>query len=87
MSCIAINYLIFSLQRTGRPSPPFDVLWNTFWTTYLERTGDQELLSVVAPFFAWRALVLASPQWYDVPVAVRTALTHFVDNVLARAVL
>jgi hypothetical protein len=82
VTCLAINYLFFSLQRSGQLAPPFDALWNTFWTTYLEGTGDEQLLAVAAPFFAWRALVLASPLWYDVAPAVRHALFRFVDNVL-----
>ncbi|MEZ4860249.1 MAG: phosphotransferase [Caldilineaceae bacterium] len=72
--CLAINYLFFSLQRNGRLTSPFEQLWNIFWNTYLNETNDHELLAVVAPFFAWRALVLASPLWYNVTDSVRYAL-------------
>jgi hypothetical protein len=38
-------------------------LWDRFWQTYL--AGDTvDVCAAVAPFFAWRALVLASPKWY-----------------------
>jgi hypothetical protein len=80
---MAINYLFFSLQRSGRLAPPFTELWDVFWQTYMNQTEDQELLAVVAPFFVWRALVLASPHWYNVSDAVRVALFHFIDNILA----
>jgi aminoglycoside phosphotransferase (APT) family kinase protein len=80
---MAINYLFFSLQRTAMLQPPFTQLWDTFWNTYLERTGDTTVLELAAPFFAWRALVVASPTWYNVPDTVRLVLFHFIDNVLA----
>jgi aminoglycoside phosphotransferase (APT) family kinase protein len=83
VSCMAINYLFFGLQRSGALAPPFEQLWDAFWHTYLEQTGDTDLLSRVAPFFAWRALVVASPAWYNVADAVRVALFHFIDAVLA----
>ncbi|HXF61913.1 MAG TPA: phosphotransferase, partial [Caldilineaceae bacterium] len=82
VSCLAINYLFFSLQRSGALAPPFRPLWDRFWRTYLERTGDRELLEVVAPFFVWRALVLASPTWYNTADAVRRALFRFIEAVL-----
>ena len=80
--CMAINYLFFSLQRSGKLAAPFEQLWNIFWNTYLSLRSDAELLTVVAPFFAWRALVLASPLWYNVTDSVRYALLS-----AARAIL
>jgi aminoglycoside phosphotransferase (APT) family kinase protein len=83
VSCMAINYLFFSLQRSGRLAPPFTQLWDVFWQTYMRQTEDQELLAVVAPFFVWRALVLASPHWYNIADTVRVALFQFIDTILA----
>jgi len=83
VSCMTVNYLFFSLQRSGRLDTPFAALWDVFWETYLEGTGDEEVLTVVAPFYAWRALVVASPVWYDVPDAVRRAMFRFIERVLA----
>jgi hypothetical protein len=71
------------LQHSGQLAPPFTQLWDVFWHTYMSQTQDVELLAVMAPFFVWRALVLASPHWYNVPDAVRVALFHFIDNILA----
>ncbi len=83
VGCLAINYLFFSLQRSGELAPPFSELWDEFWNVYLQRTGDAEMLSVLAPFLAWRALVLASPVWYNTARTVRRALLNFIENVLA----
>ena len=84
VSCMAINYLFFSVQRSGKLEGPFAQLWELFWQTYLEASGDQELLEVVAPFFAWRALVVASPVWYQVQDETRRTLYRFIQNVLAQ---
>lgn len=85
VSCMAINYLFFSLLRSETLAPPFQQLWDVFWNTYLDRTGDGEVLTVVAPFFAWRGLVVASPMWYNIPDAVRMHLFRFIENVLQEA--
>jgi aminoglycoside phosphotransferase (APT) family kinase protein len=86
VTCMAVNYLFFSLQHSGELASPFVQLWDVFWNTYLAQTGDRELLGLVAPFFAWRALVVASPAWYNVAEPVRLALFRFIDNVLATPV-
>jgi hypothetical protein len=83
VSCMAINYLFFSLQAHGRLTGAFEALWRTFFHDYLTATGDEELLRVIPPYFVWRALVLASPLWYpDLDVRVRCALFQFIDGLL-----
>lgn len=84
VSCLAINYLFFALQREGRLGGPFEVLFRLFYDRYVEKTGDGALGLVIAPFFAFRGLVLASPLWYPrLPDAVRQALFRFIEHVLA----
>ncbi len=80
---MTINYLFFSLQRSGRLEGDFEKLFYGFWETYLAKTGDQEMLEVLAPFYAWRGLVIASPVWYPhLSTAVRRAIFRFIENVL-----
>jgi len=84
VTCLTLNYLFFSLQRSGRLEGGFETLWLRFWERYLERSGDREILEVAAPFFAWRALVMANPVWYPVlEEALRRKLLDFAQNVLA----
>jgi hypothetical protein len=64
VASMSINYLLFSIQAHGRLESPFDQLYELFMSTYLDRTGDQGLLEVIQPFYAWRCLVVASPIWY-----------------------
>jgi hypothetical protein len=83
VSALSINYVLFSLRQHGTVSEAFRRLYDLFWERYLEQTGDEEILTVVQPFYAWRALVVAHPVWYpSLPVAVREALFRFVENVL-----
>ena len=84
VSCLVINYLFFGLQQNGRFSHPFTDLYHTFWQTYLDNHDDLELFDTIAPWFAWRALVLASPKWYPtISHATRHQLLTFAQNVLA----
>lgn len=83
VSCMAINYLFFSIQEFGRLEGPFERLWNLFLERYLANTRDQEIMEVVAPFFAWRGLVIASPIWYPkLKHETRRKIFNFIGNVL-----
>lgn len=83
VSCMAINYLFFSVQRFGRLEGPFAELHDAFWSSYLAAASDDDLLKVIQPWFAWRALVLSSPVWYpDIDADVRVKLLEFARRVL-----
>ena len=85
VSSMAINYLFFGLLKTdGRIlDKDFDSLFDLFFTTYLEKTGDYELLRVIQPFFAFRGLVIASPVWYpNISRKTRRKLFNFIRNML-----
>lgn len=83
-TCLSINYLFSSLLRSGRLEGPFVELHSLFWETYLDRTGDREMLEIAAPFLAWRGLVIASPIWYPhLPPGIRRSIFTFIENVLA----
>ena len=84
LTCLSMNYLFSSVIRSGRLEGGFERMFRLFWETYLERTGDRELLETAAPFFAWRGLVVASPVWYPhLPSGVRRTVFQFIRNVLA----
>ncbi|HZR45380.1 MAG TPA: aminoglycoside phosphotransferase family protein [Candidatus Manganitrophaceae bacterium] len=83
VACLTMNYLFFSLQRSGHLDGDFEALFGRFWRRYLEKSGDQELPEVVAPFFAFRGLVMASPIWYPrLDEGVRRKLFTFIQTVL-----
>jgi aminoglycoside phosphotransferase (APT) family kinase protein len=84
VSCMTINYIFFSLQRFGQLDGPFRELHDAFWANYLTLRLDEQLQSVIQPWFAWRALVLASPIWYpDISEDVRLKLLRFARTVLS----
>lgn len=82
VSALAVNYLFFGLRRGahlgGGVAEPFGGLFRVFLGTYLEASGDREMLEVLPPFLAFRALVIAHPRWYPTLSApVREALLGF----------
>jgi len=84
VAAMSINYIFFSLQAYGRLEGPFLELYGRFMGKYLDATGDEELLRVIQPFYAWRALVVASPIWYPtIPTGIRRKLFNFIRNVLS----
>src|SRR5205823_1471069 len=64
VASITANYVFFSLQRSGRLEGALETLFSRFWDRYSDRSHDRELPEVVAPFLAFRGLVMASPVWY-----------------------
>jgi aminoglycoside phosphotransferase (APT) family kinase protein len=86
VTSMALNYLFFALTRRKAFVGALRELWDRFWALYLELSGDEELLEVVAPFFAWRGLVVASPLWYPaVGDAVREKILTFVEKLISGA--
>lgn len=84
VAALGINYLFYGLRA---PSPaPFDFLFRTFLEAYLRESRDHELLDVLPPFFAFRALVLAHPRWYPaLAPTTRAALVRFAGRMMADA--
>lgn len=83
VSAMAINYLFFSVREYGKLEGPFERLWRVFLDQYLRKTGDKELMEVIAPFLAWRGLVVASPIWYpNLKFETRRKIFNFIGGVL-----
>lgn len=83
IAALSINFLFFSLLRSGRMEGPFQELFELFYDEYLKQTHDLELNSVIPLFYVFRALVIASPRWYpDLPEQVRVKLFRFVRAML-----
>jgi len=83
VTAMSINYIFYSLINFGKLMGGFEELFNMFIDNYLDKTHDQELLTVIQPFYAWRALVVASPIWYPtLDQDVRRKLFNFIHNML-----
>lgn len=83
VAALSVNYLFFGVRKAAVQgkrgvAEPFLGLFHAFLTAYLAASGDDELLEVLPPFYAFRALVLAHPRWYpDLAAEVREDLVHF----------
>jgi len=84
VSTLSINYLLYSLLKHGKLYGDYKKLHDIFIETYLEKTKDLELFKVIQPFYAFRCLVIASPEWYpNHPADIRKKLFNFTRNILA----
>jgi aminoglycoside phosphotransferase family enzyme len=62
---------------------PFLRLFHAFIDAYRQAARDGELLEVLPPFFAFRALVIAHPRWYPALAdPTRAALIRFARRML-----
>ncbi|HYB44314.1 MAG TPA: phosphotransferase, partial [Candidatus Methylomirabilis sp.] len=84
VSALAVNYLFFGVRKSCAAAgatgvaEPFASLFELFLQTYLDATGDGDLLEVLPPFLAFRALVIAHPRWYPtLSDATRRSLLGF----------
>jgi hypothetical protein len=86
VACMAINYAFFALGHPGAWRDALQALWFGFWQKYVAETKDDALCDVVAPFLAWRGLVLANPNWYpELHADDRDRILGFVERVLGAA--
>ncbi len=84
VSTMTCNYLLYGLYDKPYLKGAFEEMYLTFWEEYLSQSGDEEILEVIAPFYVFRALVIASPQWYPShPIEVRKGLFRFMGNILS----
>jgi Ser/Thr protein kinase RdoA (MazF antagonist) len=84
VAAMAINYVFFAVDHQDSWPRGLSPLWHGFFARYLALRRDDELYAVIAPFLAWRALVLASPRWYPrLPIAARDRLLTLAERALA----
>jgi|LGVF01.1.fsa_nt_gb hypothetical protein len=85
---MTINYLFFGLLKTDgkERDPDFKELFELFFGVYLDKTGDDELLEVIHPFYAFRGLVVASPVWYpNISLDTRRKMFNFIKTCWKRS--
>lgn len=86
VAALAINYLFFAFDHGRAWADALRTLWHRFWSGYLAGSGDDGLCDVVAPFLAWRGLVVACPAFYPaLSPATRDRILTFVERTLSRA--
>lgn len=84
ITALCINYIFFSLMNHGEVKGAYLEGINLFFEEYIRQTKDDELLDVVALFFAFRGVVVANPLFYpDLSEDARNKVFRFVRNVLS----
>lgn len=83
LAAMTINYVFGAAMDPRVWKSGLRPLWEAFWSVYLSTSGDHEVLEVIAPFFAWRALVVACPVWYpSLSSECRDRLLSFAERAL-----
>lgn len=83
ITALAINYIFFSIKNHGDLRGVYQECLTLFFDEYIRLTGDKEIVEVVAPFFAFRGVVVANPVFYpELTPGHRNILFRFVQNVL-----
>jgi len=84
VTAMAVNYVFFAAARPEVWERGTGPLWWLFWASYLEESGDGALLEVLAPWLAWRCLVVASPRFYPrLPPEARDRMLRLAERALA----
>ena len=80
---LSINYIFYSLRKYGELKGEFKTLFDQFMRSYLAGSGDEEMLSAMPLFYAFRCLVIASPLWYpSLSNEIRRKIFNFAGNIL-----
>ena len=83
VAAMTMNYIFHSLKAFEEMNGPYGRLFILFWKNYLDKTGDDEILKVIQPFYAWRSLAMASPlRNPHLTSAVRKKILRFGRKVL-----
>jgi hypothetical protein len=83
LSSYTINYLSYALQSEKKWKGPFKKMFLKFFDIYLKKSRDKEILKFLAPFFAFRGVVVTHPVFYPkLPVRSKKMMLNFVKNVL-----
>jgi hypothetical protein len=84
VTALTINYIFFSLKNHGEVRGAYRQGLELFFEEYIKATGDGEITGVVAPFYAFRAAVVANPIFYpELGAEARQKIFRFADNVLS----
>jgi Phosphotransferase enzyme family len=83
VTALCINFIFFSLMEYGKMAGAYDEALKLFYEEYIGASKDEAVNEVSAPFYAFRAAVVANPLFYpDVTTQVRGKIMAFAHGVL-----
>ncbi|MBF0345373.1 MAG: phosphotransferase [Nitrospirae bacterium] len=83
VTALTINYIFASIRYHGKVKGAYYEGLQLFFDRYIELAKDPEIVEVVAPFFAFRGVVVANPKFYpELTPLQRAIIFKFINNVL-----
>ncbi|MGD1075747.1 MAG: phosphotransferase [Thermodesulfovibrionales bacterium] len=83
VTALTINYIFFSITHSGMVRGAHLEGLQLFFEDYVRKSGDDNIYSVLQPFYAFRGVVVANPLFYpDVTLEKREMIFRFIRNVL-----
>lgn len=83
LTALTINYVFYSIKHFNALEGPYAEALRLFFSEYISMTGDEEVLEVLAPFYAFRGAVVANPVFYpELTMRQRRLIFGFVMRVL-----
>ena len=64
VTALCINFIFFSLMEYGKMAGAYDEALKLFYEEYIGASKDEAVNEVCAPFYAFRAAVVANPLFY-----------------------
>ncbi len=84
VTALTINYIFYSIMYHNTVRGAYKEALELFFRKYIDKTSDEELLSVLAPFYAFRCAVVAHPVFYpQLKPQQRSAVLEFAKSVLS----
>lgn len=84
VAALAINYIFFSLKVHGDVRNSYLEGLKRFFEEYIRISGDRDITGALAPFFAFRAAVVANPVFYpELSTKKRLKIFRFADSILS----
>jgi len=84
VAAMAVNFVFFAADRPQAWRRGLGPLWSAFFEAYRGAGGDAGVLESLAPFLAWRALVVCCPRFYGhVGAPQRDLLLGLAERALA----
>jgi aminoglycoside phosphotransferase (APT) family kinase protein len=81
VSSLTINYIFFSVWHFGEFRDPFKQLFREFFDGYMKASRDHDMFKVIAPFYAFRGLVVVHPLYYpEMEREKRRMMLNFIHN-------
>jgi hypothetical protein len=84
VTALTINYIFFSIKHYGEIRGAYLEGLKRFFAEYIQASGDKEITRVVAPFFAFRAAVVANPVFYpELSTEARIQIINYARSILS----